>query len=102
GTVGALVLIVLALQLWPAAARHPVPANSPSVLGGQPPRVESLPHGERTPVPVPPKPHLRTAVTPPPLEEAIPPLAEPDRKEPKASRRVELAHERARAKLPNL
>ncbi len=81
-SVGALILIVLALQLSPAAARHPAPTNSPSFLGVKVPRVEILPHEKHMPVPVPPKPHMRTAATPPPLEEVMPPLVQPETQAP--------------------
>jgi hypothetical protein len=72
-SVGALLLILLVLQLVPAGPRTPAGAGSRGQAGGNAPRVEFPRHGEQAPAPVTPKPHVRTADTPPPVEQVVPP-----------------------------
>jgi hypothetical protein len=76
-SVAALLLILLVLQLVPAGPRMSARAGSRGPLGGKIPRVEILRHGEQAPAPVAPKPRLRTADTPPPVEQVVPPAVMP-------------------------
>jgi hypothetical protein len=76
-SVGALLLILLVLQIVPAGSRTPGRAGARGQAGGKPPRVEILRRGEQEPDPVAPKPHVRTADTPPPVEQLVPPAVMP-------------------------
>jgi hypothetical protein len=71
-TVAALFLIVLTLQLVPAASRTPGHANSHGLSGGKFPQEQVPGRGAEEPAPAAPKPHVRTAESPPPVDQIVP------------------------------